>query len=233
MTIFWQDAWGTAFRHMNARLEIVLPRLLAMLMLLVVGLILGAIARTIVVRLARAVDFDARTHAWGLAPGITRAGVRRPASELLGFLAFWGTVAFFGTMAIDALGIPGAPGATEALARFVPRLAVGVLILIAGWIAANWVGQALLISAVNAGVPEARLLARAARWGILLFAVATTLTQIGIGRSMVMLAFAITFGGLVLSLALAFGLGGRALAREILERRLRREPPAREHVTHL
>jgi hypothetical protein len=48
-----------------------------------------------------------------------------------------------------------------------------------------------------------------------------------------MLAFAITFGGLVLSLALAFGLGGRALAREILERRLRREPPARERITHL
>jgi hypothetical protein len=52
---------------------------------------------------------------------------------------------------------------------------------------------------------------------------------------MVTLAFAITFGGLVLALALAFGLGGRGLAREILERRLRRkgEPHPRETTTHL
>ena len=95
-------------------------------------------------------------------------------------------------------------------------------------------GQGLLIAAVNAGVPEARLLARAAHWGVLLFAVATALTHLGIGKEMVLVAFGITFGGLIFALALAFGLGGRAIARELLMRRLRREsPPAEERLTHL
>jgi len=64
---------------------------------------------------------------------------------------------------------------------------------------------------------------------------ATTLTQLGIGKEMVLVAFGITFGGLIFALALAFGLGGRALAREILDRRLRREgePHPRETITHL
>jgi len=71
-------------------------------------------------------------------------------------------------------------------------------------------------------------------WAVLLFAAATALTHLGIGKEMVLVAFGITFGGMVLALALAFGLGGRALAREILERRLRRaDPPPQERITHL
>jgi hypothetical protein len=54
------------------------------------------------------------------------------------------------------------------------------------------------------------------------------------GKEMVLVAFGITFGGLIFALALAFGLGGRALARQILERHLRnREPHPRETLTHL
>ena len=78
-------------------------------------------------------------------------------------------------------------------------------------------------------------LARAVRWLILLFIFATALTEIGIGRDMVLIAFGITFGGLVLALALAFGFGGRHLAREILERGQRRErdPAGQDGITHL
>src|SRR5882724_7528029 len=81
----------------------------------------------------------------------------------------------------------------------------------------------------------ARLLARAAHWAVILFAIATALTHLGIGKEMVLVAFGITFGGLVLALALAFGLGGRAIAADILARRLRREssPPPQERLTHL
>src|SRR5438477_111188 len=79
------------------------------------------------------------------------------------------------------------------------------------------------------------LLARAAHWAVILFAIATALTHLGIGKEMVLVAFGITFGGLVLALALAFGLGGRAIAADILARRLRREssPPPQERLTHL
>ena len=93
----------------------------------------------------------------------------------------------------------------------------------------------VLIASVNAGIHEARLLARAARWAILLFTLATALVQIGIGKEMVLMAFGITFGGLIFALALAFGLGGRRVAREILERRLRREsePHPHETISHL
>ena len=93
----------------------------------------------------------------------------------------------------------------------------------------------MLITAVNAGIVQARLLARVTRSVVLLFAVATALVEVGIGRDMVLIAFGVLFGGLVLALALAFGLGGRHLAREILERgrRREREPAPQDSITHL
>ena len=112
-------------------------------------------------------------------------------------------------MGIDALALPGAPAATGIMVQLLPRLLAAVLILVVGWLVANFLGQSVLIAAVNAEVPEARYLARAVRWGVLLFAVATTLTQLGIGKEMVLVTFTITFGGLIFALALAFGPGGR------------------------
>src|SRR2546427_1701212 len=161
--------------------------------------------------------------------------VSKAPSLLLRLSVIWSVFVVFATMGIDALAIPGAPGATRTLMHLLPRTLSALLILVVGWLAANFLGQGVLIAAVNAGLPEARVLARAARWLVLLFAFATALTEIGIGRDMVVVAFGILFGGLVLALAVAFGLGGRHLARPILVpgRRRRRETPARETISHI
>lgn len=235
MTDFWYGLVLVAIRNAGVTLKAVIPSVLAMLVLLLAGGVLGWIAGALVGRLARAVDLDRRSGAWGLTTALTRAGVARPPSQALRLLVGWGIFVIFATMGVDALAIPGAPGATGILLRLLPSVLSALLILLVGALLANFVGQAALIAAVNAGLPEARFLARAARWAVLLFAGATALTELGIGRDMVLIAFGVTFGGIVLSLALAFGLGGRDLARNILESRLRRKraPDPRETVSHL
>jgi hypothetical protein len=205
-----------------------------MVVLIVLGLILGWLARVVVTRLARAVGFDRHTERWGLGASMRRAGILRTPAETLGLLCAWATFVLFASLGIDALASPDSRTGTTFLVSFLPPLFAAVLIVIVGWLIANFVGQGILIAAVNAGLPEARLLARAAHWGVLLFALATALTHLGIGKEMVLVAFGITFGGLVLALALAFGLGGRAIAADLLARRLRRDaPPDRERLTHL
>jgi hypothetical protein len=233
-----ETAWGrgvwTALTELGDRLAAILPGLAVMLALLALGLILGWLVRAIVTRAARAVGVDRAMERWGLAAALRRGGVRRAPSEILGLGCFWILFIIFAALAVDALTAPGAAPATGFILAFVPPLFAAILILVVGWLVANFLSQGLLIAAVNAGVPEARLLARAAHWGVLLFAGATALTHLGIGKEMVLVAFGITFGGLVFALALAFGLGGRTIARELLERRLRREPsPERERLTHL
>lgn len=233
MREMWSDIVWTALRDLNDRLAAVLPGILAMLTLAVVGLVLALVASRLLTRLARAVSFDRRAEAWGLVAALGRAGIRRPPSRVMGTVVFWGIFVLFATLAIDALAIPGTGRVTGFVFAWVPSVLGAALILVIGWLGANFLGQGVLIAAVNAGVPEARVLARAARWGVLLFASAMAVTHLGIAKEMVLVAFGITFGGLIFALALAFGLGGRSLAREILERRLRHEPHPRETLTHL
>lgn len=228
-----RGVWSTLL-DVGDRLAAVLPGLLAMVILLVLGLALGWLIRAVVTRVARAVGFDHHTERWGLGASMRRAGILRSPSETLGILCSWAVFVLFASLGIDALASPDTRSGTTFLIAFLPPLFTAVLIVIVGWLIANFVGQGILIAAVNAGLPEARLLARAAHWGVLLFAVATALTHLGIGKEMVLVAFGITFGGLVLALALAFGLGGRAIAADLLGRRLRRDsPPDRERLTHL
>jgi hypothetical protein len=227
------DVWS-GLLQVRERLLAIVPGLLVMLTLLALGLLAAWLVRRVVTRVARALGVDRLLERWGVAPSLRRSGIVRPPSEVLGLVCFWGIFILFASAGVDGLALPGAPGATALLVAFVPPLFAGALILLAGWLVANFLSQGVLIAAVNARLPEARLLARAVYWAVLLFAAATALTHVGIGKEMVLVAFGITFGGMVLALALAFGLGGRSLAREILERRLRRaEPPPQERITHL
>ena len=235
MADFWRDLVWTAVRDTGATVRAVMPSVVAMLTLVALGATLGWVGGALSGWLARAVDLDRRSRAWGLTGALARAGVYKTPSLLLRLSVFWGVFVVFATMGIDALAIPGAPGATRTLMHLLPRTLAALLILVVGWLAANFLGQAVLIAAVNAGLPEAGLLARAAQWLVLLFAFATALTEVGIGRDTVVIAFGILFGGLVLALAVAFGLGGRHLARDILERgrRREREPAERETISHI
>src|SRR5919197_936110 len=142
----------------------------------------------------------------------------------------------------------------ERLAAILPGLFVLVVLLglgvLLGWIAKfvlergarafgfdrvmeRWGVAASLRRSGVQRAPSA-VLGLVAFWAIVLFTVATALTHLGIGKEMVLVAFGITFGGLVLALALAFGIGGRHIAAQFLARRLRREsPPPQERLTHL
>jgi hypothetical protein len=228
------DVWS-GLLQVRERLLGIIPGLLVLVTLLAVGFLLGRLARIAITRLSRALGIDTLLERWGVAPSLRRSGIVRLPSEVVGLVCFWGIFILFASVGVDRLTMPGTPSAAALLIAFLPPLFAAALILLVGWLVANFLSQGVLIAAVNARVPEARLLARGVHWSVLLFAAATALTHLGIGKEMVLVAFGITFGGVVLALSLAFGLGGRGVARHIIERRLQREAPPQEHIdiTHL
>src|SRR5262249_49087076 len=152
---------------------LVLPGILAMLTLAVLGLAGAWIVARLLRRVAGAVALDRRAETWGLVAALRRAGVHRPPSHVLAVTVFWGLFVMFLSLALDALAIPGTGRVTDFVFSWVPRLVGAALILFVGWLVANFLGEGVLIAAVNARVPEARPLSRAVRWGVLLFASAT------------------------------------------------------------
>ncbi len=225
----WSDVLVTSFRDVVERLAHVAPRLLAMVAVILIGWAVAAIARRLTVRIFRMADLDARCARWGLTATLSRSGIGQPPSHVIGQLVFW-TILFVALLtSVEALEMPATAGLAAGVVRFLPNLVIAVLVWMVGWLLA----QAVLIAAVNAQVALAPLIAGAVRWLVLIFAAAAALTQLGIAREMVLLTFGIAFGGTVLALALAFGLGGKELAREILESRLRKQDKDDDHLTHV
>jgi hypothetical protein len=230
----WSDIVLDAIRDVGHRILFVTPRILAALTLIILGWIVAALVRRITIRVLTAADLDVRCARWGLTGVLGRAGHRPALTELIGRLVYWAIFLVSLLMAVEALEMPGTQGAVGVLLAFLPHVIVAVLVVVGGWMLAQFLAQAVLIAAVNAQVAGATLLATAVRWLVLTVAAAVALTELGVAREMVLLVFGIAFGGAVLALSLAFGLGARELARQALESYLKRtREDSGEPVSHV
>jgi hypothetical protein len=92
------------------------------------------------------------------------------------------------------------------------------MILVLGYIIAGFIGRAVLIAAVNSGYRYARLLAEAVRLLLTVLILAMALEQLQVAPGIVVAAFSIIFGGIVLALAISFGVGGIDSAKRMIDR---------------
>jgi len=145
-------------------------------------------------------------------------------AEIAGRVCFWGCILIGLVIGISAFDTSYA---TEGVLPFplLPYLIkiVGAgFILIVGALVARYLARSVLIGAVNMQVPYARFLSLGVKWLVLVLTAAMALSHLDIGGRIVDLAFGILFGGIVLTLALAVGLGSRQLVSRSLESHVER-----------
>jgi hypothetical protein len=188
------------------------PRFVAFLAILIVGYFVAKIVAGLVRRLLERVGFDRTLHSGTAGAWIAKV-TSRP-SELLGTIAFW--VLFVGaiSIALDALGIEAVDSFVAAVWGYVPNVIAALLIfLAAGAIAA---GVAALLARTMGDTTTGRLVGTAAPILIMAIAGFMILDQLMIAEEIVTITYAALLGAIALGMALAFGLGGREVAAEML-----------------
>jgi hypothetical protein len=221
----WENFINELARTMN---EIVgslgrfLPRFLEMLGIVVAGWIVAYVLKMLVRGLLKVARFDRLSEHTGTTQLLR--GVALPSlTELVSRFVFWVAWLGFILLGISVLGVIGVEQHVSSFFGFLPRLFAALFILFFGLLAASFFSRASLLSAVNANLPSPRLISWAVRTMIILFVVSMAFEELGIGSHTVIVAFTLTFGALMLGLAIAFGLGGKDLAKRYLERRFARE----------
>jgi hypothetical protein len=201
-----------------------LPRFLEMLAIVAAGLVIALVLKYLLRSLLRIVRFDRLSEHTG-ATHLLRGTALPSLTELVSRFVFW--MAWFGfiLLGISVLGVVGIEQHVTSFFGFLPRLIVALLILFFGLLAAGFFSRAALLSGVNAQLPSPRLISWAVRTMIILFVVSMAFEEMGVGSRTVIVAFTLTFGSLMLGLALAFGLGGKDLARKYLEKRFGEQFP--------
>lgn len=201
-----------------AQLGAFLPRLLLAVIILVVGWLLAKFVRVVVDKGLRFVNFNVLAERAGIDGFLQQGGVKTDTTGLLAVLVYWLVILGALIVAFNSLGLEHV---TELLGRimlFLPRVIVAVLILALGAYFARFVGQGVMAYCRNVGIEDAELLGRLAQYAIVVFVTLIVLDQLGIGGDILRQSFLIVLTGVMLALALAFGLGGQKWAAELLER---------------
>ena len=220
MKEFWETALVGPLTEVGKSALDFLPSLLAMIIILTVGLLLAWATGHLVERLLRVIGLDALSNRLGFSAALARGGVKSEFSHIAGLGAYWLVVIFAVMAGLGVLNLEPLNQFARTLLAYLPHLFTAAAILVVGYLLANFISRAVLIAAVNAGLPPARMLAAFSRWGVQLVAIAMALEQLGIAETVVVVGFALLMGGVVLAGAIAFGLGAKDLAKEYLERRL-------------
>ncbi len=216
------------------RLADFLPNLLSSLIILGLGFLAAWGLRQAIQKLMQVLNTDRICERVGLTRALGKGGIKETPSGIVGKVFYWLVVIVFTIMALYTLRIPAIENLLEKFFLYLPNLFVAVILIIVGYLISNFVERAVLIASVNAGIRFSGLMGKGAKVGVLMLVVTMALEQLGIGKDTVVIAFSIVFGGVVFGFALAFGLGGKEIAREYLEKRFRGEKAEeKDELTHL
>ncbi|TNF54297.1 hypothetical protein EP227_04460 [bacterium] len=200
-----------------------LPNLLAALLVFFIGIAIAVLLKKTFVRIFKAIGLDKISEKVGIMEVLKKGGIKDSLSTLLAKIISWLTVLIFLIISLRALNIPTIERMMEEFFLYLPNVFVAILILSAGYFLSNFLGRTVLIASVNAGFKLSGIIGKFVQFTVFFISVAMALEQLGIGKETVLLTFAILYGGVVFALALAFGIGGKEVAREYLEKRLKGE----------
>jgi uncharacterized membrane protein len=210
------DALYQSLYRVLSLLVAILPGILAFIVAVAVFTLIGMALSALLRRGLTAAKFDDRlARSRGNIDWVPSTSP----TALVARVSFWACVLLglvIGVSAIDA-SYATATTLTTSLIPYLTQFVGAAFLLIAGTLIARFLARSILIGAVNEQLQYARFLSLGVKWLVLVLTATMVLEHLQLGGNVVELAFGILFGGIVLTLALAVGLGSRDLVSRSLE----------------
>lgn len=233
----WDQVGQALSQSMNRMLDqmaSLLPGVFALIAALLVSALAAWILAAILQRSLTGFDFDRRVAQWGL-PALAEWSPDKSPTLLASRTIAWTVMLIGFLIGISAFDVALTSQFVIRLFAYLPNVLAAVVVLAAGSIVARFLARSVLIGAVNMNLQYARVLSAGVKWLVTVLAVAMALEHLSIGGGIIRLAFGILFGGIVLALALAVGLGSKELVSRSLDREASKSSNQniREPVGHL
>ncbi len=194
------------------------PKLIGALIIFLIGWIVAKILRTVINKVLKAIKFDELADSIGINGMLAKGGLKKRASGMLATLVYW--IAMFVTwgLVFDTLGLEVVSNLLTDVVQYIPNIIVACILLVVGTYLANFVSGLVSASLKASGFNQADLATKIAYGGVMFFTVVLALNQLGIGDGILDKVVSIVLGGLGLGLAIAFGLGGKEWAADMIKK---------------
>jgi hypothetical protein len=212
----WGQAIMTSIAAALALLLGAIPKVLGFAVILIIGWIIATALATAVAAILRTVKFNDLAQRAGISGFVQRMGVHTDASGFLATLVKWFVRLIVLVTAFDALGLPAVSQVLQQILLWLPNLVVALVVLVIAGLAANALAGLVRGATAESGLGNPDLLATIARVAVWAFAIVIAVDQIGIATTIVNTLFMAVVGAVAVAFALAFGLGGRETAAQIV-----------------
>ena len=190
-----------------------LPSVFGGLLILVVGLLIGSIVKQLIMTLVSFSKIDLLIHKTKL---IKKEEVIMWA-EVLSEILKWMLIVVFLVPALEVWGLSRATSVVNQILFYLPNVVAAVVIAFVGILVANLTSDLVRHSVKMMGSTASNSLAVFTRGTILFFTVLVVLNQLGVAQDLIRILFTGIVAMLSLAGGLAFGLGGKELAKELLD----------------
>ena len=191
-----------------------LPNLVGFLVILLVGYVIAKVARKAIAALLQKVGLDRALHTSDAGQYVERVSPGASPANLIGAVAFWFVFLFAISAAIGALKIPALSDFIAEVQAFLPNIIVAAIIFVVAAALAGVVGGAA--HKLMGDTPTGKIVRAVIPGLILAIGTFMVLDQLQIAPQIVTITYAALLGMLALAGALAFGLGGREVAGDLL-----------------
>jgi flagellar biosynthesis protein FliQ len=212
MTVPYAIDFTQPFEDAFSSLMTFVPRLLGACLILLIGYFVAKALGKLVTKLLNRLGFNHWMDRAGVSGVLQRSGTGLTAADVLGKVVFWFVFLITFTMFASALGVPEISAFMSSMLSYVPRIFAAIVILCLAALFANFVAM------IVRGATGNETLAKVGRYAILVYAAFAALTQLGIATHLTGNTLLIVLGGASLAAGLAFGLGGREMAANTLQR---------------
>ena len=196
------------FMEMVMKVASFIPTIVGALFVLVIGMLLAKVLYEVIARITKEIHINTLADKIGLAGLLHKGGVKPTLGSLIGSFVYLVVTLIFFIMTLSTLGMTSMTYLISTLLAYVPQVVSAVFVLVIGMILAKVISTVVYAVTSNLDMPKPKLHERISRWAILLFAAKVAIEELGYGGIFVGTVFHIWFSGLVLALALAYGIRG-------------------------
>jgi hypothetical protein len=209
--ILWESA-----KTIIAQISQFFINIILVLIILLVGWLIAKMIRFLVTKLLKSIKVDDLSERIELDDLLSKGGIPYTLSELIGIVFYWLSLLITFVMAINAIGLTVANDLLNRVVLYIPNIIAGVFILILGMFVATMLKNIVQTAATNAGLSQAKLLAKIVEVIVVVFAALVTFEQLGIAPRLIELIVSIVLASFGLAFALAFGFGCQDSAKKFL-----------------
>ncbi len=203
--------------------------ILVMVVVMIGGFIISWFIKKMLEKLLIFFRFDRWTQDAGITNFLEKGGVKRTPSGILSRIVYWIFIVAFFSFGLNFIGISQFTEYASRISTWLPVIVVSLVIIIVGIILSNFISRLIYLACENANIKFGDIIGKGVRIFLIIITFGIVFEYIGVGNTIITISFLIVFGGIILSLSLALGIGLSHVIGEFIKEQVKLRSERKRH----